>query len=118
MLLLFLLPPLTHAHGNMLTPIPRQPEPRYFYSVGCMSGCNCSGGGKEPYPSLASVGCATPTEPTLPVSSRTWNTAATSPKGDWTRYMPWRAPGTAIPLDVRALALQAPCSFASPCTNV
>eukprot|EP00729_Bicosta_minor_P017764 gene17764-14543_t len=88
----------------MLTPIPRQPEPRYFYSVGCMSGCNCSGGGKEPYPSLASVGCATPTEPTLPVSSRTWNTAATSPKGDWTRYMPWRAPGTAIPLDACGIA--------------
>ena len=82
MFLLLLLPPCTHGHGSMLAPIPRQPEPMYFYSVGCMAGCDCSGGGKETYATLASVGCATPIEPTLPVSKRTWNTAATSPNGD------------------------------------
>uniref|UniRef100_A0A7S4JER8 Chitin-binding type-4 domain-containing protein n=1 Tax=Odontella aurita TaxID=265563 RepID=A0A7S4JER8_9STRA len=81
----------------MTIPKPRQPESLYWYQVGCMIGCKCSGGGKEMYPTLESVGCDTPAEPTNPV--RTWNNENTSPKGDWNKYMPWRSPGSAIPLD-------------------
>jgi hypothetical protein len=119
--LLLLLPGRALGHGKMLAPAPRQPEPMYWYQVGCMAGCTCSGGGKETYPTAASMNCVTPTEPTLPVEKRTWNTAAASPKGDWNKYMPWRAPGTSVPLDACGIAsgfdpkaaVQYPHSFAA-----
>ena len=38
------------AHAHMTFPAPRQPEPVYWYSVGCAIGCNCTGDGKEMYP--------------------------------------------------------------------
>ena len=93
------------GHGTVVNPTPRQPESMYWYQVGCMIGCDCSGGGKETYPSLSSVNCTTPAAPTLQKSQRTWNVGASSPRGDWNRYMPWRAPGSARPLD--------PCGIAS-----
>ena len=55
-----LVPVPARSHGHMFHPTPRQPEPLYWYQVGCMIGCNCSGGGKETYPSLASTGCTSP----------------------------------------------------------
>lgn len=88
----------------MLSPTPRQPEPMFWYQVGCMIGCTCSGGGKEMYPTPQSVGCSDPLEPTLKTSDRTWNVRAESPRGDWNRYAPWRAPGTALPLDSCGIA--------------
>ncbi|XRB05342.1 chitin-binding type-4 domain-containing protein [Pycnococcus provasolii] len=93
-----------YGHGAMLTPTPRQPEPLYWYQVGCMTGCKCSGGGKEQYPTAESLGCTNPTEPTLKPADRTWNVVAESPRGDWNKYAPWRAPGTAIPLDSCGIA--------------
>ena len=53
------------GHGVMMEPVPRQPEPLYWYQVGCMIGCTCSGGGKEQYPTLGGVNCKTPGTPTL-----------------------------------------------------
>lgn len=94
----------TTGHGTMIAPAPRQPESMYWYQVGCMIGCTCSGGGKETYPSTDSVGCKTPGTPSLDKAHRTWNLDAASPKGDWTKYMPWRAPGTSKPLDACGIA--------------
>ena len=70
------------GHGAMLSPTPRQLEPMFWYQVGCMIGCTCSGGGKEMYPTPQSVGCSDPLEPTLKTSDRTWNVCAESPRGD------------------------------------
>ena len=122
------------GHGSMNFPRPRNANPSapyaaeascigdacYWYQVGCMIGCTCSGGGKETYPTPESMDCENPAEPTLPVAQRTWNTAAASPKGDWNKYMPWRAPGTSVPLDACGIAsgfdpkaeVQYPHSFA------
>ena len=50
------------------------------------------------------MNCKTPTEPTILDNERTWNIAAKSPKADWNKYMPWRAPGTSIPLDSCGIA--------------
>lgn len=89
----------------MMEPVPRQPESIYWYQVGCMIGCTCSGGGKETYPSLASVNCQSPATPTLTKASElTWNVLGTSPMGQWNKYMPWRAPGTSKPLDACGIA--------------
>lgn len=87
------------AHGRMVEPPPRQPESLYWYQVGCMIGCTCSGGGKENYPSLASVGCSSPETPALPKEFATFNADDTSPMGAWNKYMPWRFPGRAKPLN-------------------
>ena len=93
------------AHGNMVRPTPRQPEPMYWYQVGCLIGCTCSGGGKETYPSPASLNCPNPGTPTLiNASDLTWNVDKASPRGEWNKYMPWRAPGTSIPLDSCGIA--------------
>ena len=48
--------------------------------------------------------CTMPTEPTLKDTARTWNVGANSPKGDWTKFMPWRAPGTSKPMDSCGIA--------------
>ena len=133
--ILALLASLLHgcaAHGRMVEPPPRQPESLYWYQVGCMIGCMCSGGGKENYPSLASgnvhaalllvviafpditrpcdcildplcvwctVGCSSPETPALPKKYATFNADDTSPMGAWNKYMPWRFPGRAKPLN-------------------
>ena len=94
-----------HAHGNMVRPTPRQPEPAYWYQVGCLIGCTCSGDGKETYPSAASLNCPNPGTPTLiKAIDLTWNVNKASPMGDWNKYMPWRAPGTSRPLDSCGIA--------------
>merc|ERR1719253_1018814 len=70
-----------------------------------MIGCTCSGGGKEQYPAPESMNCKTPGTPTLSKAAElTWNAQAQSPAGDWNKYMPWRAPGTAKPLDSCGIA--------------
>ena len=78
-----------------------------------MIGCRCSGSGKETYPTPSSVGCTNPADPTLLAPDRTWNVKAASPEGDWNKYMPWRAPGTATPIDACGIA-----SGFSPDANV
>eukprot|EP00949_MAST-11_sp_MAST-11-sp1_P000722 g722.t1 len=103
-LLLLLLVNGAHGHGTLLAPTPRQPESIYWYQVGCMAGCKCSGGGKETYPTPSSLNCETPKAPTLPAAERTWNIDGASPKGDWNEHMPWRAPGSSIPLDACGIA--------------
>jgi len=109
------------GHGVMMEPEPRQPEAMFWYQVGCAIGCTCTGGGKESYPSLASMNCTKPGVPTLTKASElTWNADNKSPKGEWNKYMPWRAPGTAKPLDSCGIAsgfapdaaVQFPHSFA------
>ena len=102
-----LLPLGVESHGTMVSPTPRQPESIYWYQVGCAIGCKCSGGGKETYPSLASLGCEAPAAPTLEArpAALTWNIDGKSPRAEWNKYMPWRAPGTSIPLN--------PCGIAS-----
>lgn len=109
------------GHGVMMEPEPRQPEPMFWYQVGCMIGCTCSGGGKESYPSPASMNCTKPGVPTLTKASElTWNAQGKSSMGEWNKFMPWRAPGTAKPLDSCGIAsgfspnaaVQYPHSFA------
>ena len=112
-LFLATLPQVVDSHGRMTIPPSFQPEPMYWYQVGCLAGCTCSGGGKETYPTPASMNCKNPTEPTLKATDRTWNIQAKSPEGDWNKYMPWRAPGTSIPLDSCGIA-----SGFSPDANV
>lgn len=98
-------PVVVEGHGTMLTPIPRQPESVYWYQVGCMIGCECSGGGKEDYPSLESVECIDPAIPTNTDSdSLTYNANGMSPRGAWNQHMPWRAPGTSKPIDSCGIA--------------
>ena len=68
-------------------------------------GCTCSGGGKETYPTAASLNCPNPGTPTLTkASDLTWNVDKASPMGEWNKYMPWRAPGTSKPLDSCGIA--------------
>ena len=113
------------AHGMMNIPSPRnnrgdQPFANltgcagnacYWYQVGCMSGCQCSGWESAIvttgyYAKPADFNCTSPKEPTVnSPRERTWNVRNRSPAGDWTKYMPWRAPGSAIPID--------PCGVAS-----
>jgi len=76
----------------------------FWYSAGCMSGCECSGYEKNivnggEYMTPAQANCSNPTEPTLPEHARTWNIEGKSKHGDWTKYFPWRAPGSSIALD-------------------
>mmetsp|Transcript_793 Transcript_793/g.931 ORF Transcript_793/g.931 Transcript_793/m.931 type:complete len:497 (-) Transcript_793:165-1655(-) len=118
--------PSIDSHGTMVAPTPRQPESMYWYQVGCVIGCTCSGGGKESYPTLESVDCPNPAEPTLDTTAEvlTWNIGNTSPssRGDWNAYMPWRAPGTSKPLDSCGIAsgfavdaaVQFPNAFVNP----
>merc|ERR1719327_1495125 len=56
------------------------------------------------------MNCTDPIEPTVPASaaSRTWNMRLKSAKGDWTRFFPWRAPGSARPIDPCGVATDAP----------
>jgi len=96
---------VAEGHGTMVTPRPRQPESVYWYQVGCMIGCECSGGGKEDYPSLESVDCADPASPAnTDPGALTYNADGLSPRGAWNRYMPWRAPGTSKPIDSCGIA--------------
>lgn len=77
-----------------------------YYQIGCFQGCGtCSYEGKTLYPvpqDLVKAGCETPPAPTLgggdPVHEhelRTYNIDNASKFGDWTRWNPWRSPGTA-----------------------
>ena len=97
------------GHGTMVYPAPRQPESLYWYQVGCLIGCECSGNGKENYPTDESLGCATPAAATVAGHQLTWNVAGQSPHkaaggGDWNAHMPWRAPGQARVLDSCGIA--------------
>jgi len=110
-LLLSLAPPfvilsdVAEGHGTMIIPEPRQPESVYWYQVGCLIGCRCTGSGKEEYPTIQSLDCPNPIEPThTDPSSLTWNTNGASPRGEWNEYMPWRAPGSSLPLDSCGIA--------------
>lgn len=77
-----------------------------YYQIGCFQGCaTCSLMGKTLYPlpaDLKAAGCAVPPEPTLGGGNktrehelRTYNIDTESKHGDWTKWMPWRSPGTA-----------------------
>jgi len=108
------------SHGTMVYPTPRQPESVYWYQVGCLIGCKCSGGGKEQYPSPESMDCESPARPTLTSAEYlTWNIGvggvgnddngsagfpAASIKKNWNQYMPWRSPGSSIPIDSCGIA--------------
>jgi len=76
-----------------------------YYQIGCFQGCgSCSLQGKTLYPlpeDLVLAGCQTPPEPTLGGGNktlehelRTYNIDGDSWKGDWTKWMPWRSPGS------------------------
>ena len=73
-------------------------------SGGMYGGLQVLGGGKETYPTPSSLNCETPKAPTLSAAERTWNIDGASPKGDWNEHMPWRAPGSSIPLDACGIA--------------
>jgi len=78
-----------------------------YYQIGCFQSCEtCSLKGKTLYPVpadlVAAGNCPVPPTPTLgggdPVLEkelRTYNIDNSSRLGDWTRWMPWRSPGTA-----------------------
>ena len=76
-----------------------------YYQVGCFAGCGtCSLTGKDLYPTasdLQKAGNCKPIEPTLgggdpahEYELRTHNVDNDSWMGDWTKGMPWRAPGS------------------------
>lgn len=56
------------------------------------------------------MNCSLPMEPTMAANSpfRTWNMALKSPAGDWTKHRPWRAPGSALPIDPCGVATDSP----------
>jgi len=115
---------VAQAHGAINRPPPRnneggkdfhaQPgcsgEACYWYAVGCMSGCKCSGYEKDIvnggyYAQPEDFGCHSPLEPThTDPKYRTWNIGNHSKQGDWTRYFPWRAPGSSEPIDACGIA--------------
>ena len=77
-----------------------------YYQIGCFQGCGtCSLVGKSLYPvpaDLKAAGCHTPPPPTLGGGDaaeerklRTYNIDNASTFGDWTKWNPWRAPGSA-----------------------
>ena len=72
-----------------------------WYAIGCYAGCaNCSYQGKDLYPTaqdLRLAGDCAPAAPTVNARAlRTYNIdSAAGSAADWTRVMPWRAPGTA-----------------------
>lgn len=89
-----------------------------WFNVGCNGGCDiCTtgegpyGGGNgyvTPYSMACSVdGTAVgpgmdvhiPGADTLPPEARTWNIGNKSKMGDWTKFMPWRAPGSVASRD-------------------
>ncbi len=71
-----------------------------WYQVGCYAGCpTCSLQGKDLYPTaedLEKAGNCKPIKPTLNDKElRTYNIdAEAGSDADWTKVMPWRAPGT------------------------
>lgn len=91
-----------------------------WFSEGCYNGCDscteampvpancthgpCPGNYYGPPPPTCS-----PREPTLPEQYRTWNIGNASPFGDFTRYHPWRSPGSAPTSD--------PCGIAGGYAN-
>ena len=89
-----------------------------WFNVGCNGGCDvCTtgegpyGGGNgyvTPYSMACSVDGAAvgpgmdvhiPGADTLPAEARTWNIGNKSKMGDWTKFMPWRAPGSVASRD-------------------
>lgn len=77
-----------------------------YYAIGCFQGCGtCSYVGKTLYPvpsDLDKAGCNTPPPPTLGGGDateehklRTYNIDEVSTFGDWTKWNPWRSPGSA-----------------------
>ena len=76
-----------------------------YYQIGCFHSCgNCSLKGKTLYPIPSDVLCDVNSlpEPTLGGGNkthehemRTHNIDNESTMGDWTKWMPWRSPGTA-----------------------
>lgn len=77
-----------------------------YYQIECFQGCGtCSLEGKTLYPvpaDLKNAGCQTPPAPTLGGGDaaaehalRTYNIDQASAFGDWTKWNPWRSPGTA-----------------------
>lgn len=80
-----------------------------YYQIGCFQGCaSCSMAGKTLYPvpaDLASAGCPAPADMPAPTlgggdralerALRTYNIDNSSKLGDWTKWNPWRSPGSA-----------------------
>lgn len=124
--------PTVQAHGMMNWPVPRENrhqeslhtpwggvgcagEACGWFSEGCAAGCRCFGTtngtvtGQGIYSTHDMMKCPMPTEPTIASDSplRTFNMELKSPKGDWTKYRPWRAPGSATPLDACGIATDA-----------
>jgi len=79
-----------------------------YYQVGCFAGCgSCSLTGKTLYPVAADVAAAGCDASTLPAPTlgggnatlerilRTHNVDKDSTEGDWTKWNPWRSPGSA-----------------------
>jgi hypothetical protein len=93
------------SHAAMVSPVPKQPDSLYWFQVGCYLGCLCAGRGKEAYPSPQDNDCPFPREPSNnEPDKRTFNVHNLSPKGDWSKYFPWRGPGFAVPLDSCGIA--------------
>ena len=70
-----------------------------------MIGCTCTGDGKETYPTKESLKCNTPDTPTLTNPKYlTWNIDHQSREGEWNKFMPWRKPGSAKPIDSCGIA--------------
>jgi hypothetical protein len=76
-----------------------------YYQIGCFQGCGtCSLKGKTLCPVMADLeaaGCPVPPEPTLGGGNatleyelRSYNKDNQSRMGDWTKWMPWRSPGS------------------------
>ena len=109
------------AHGSLTLPVPRNnkgAEPPFgrtiyhnpgcqgdaclWFNEGCYNGCpSCTGampnttqgGSANTYGEPDARSCPSPSEPTLPEQFRTWNIENKSPRGDFTKYHPWRSPG-------------------------
>ena len=129
-----LIPNVVNGHATMTRPVARNNrhavrvsdfdrggpgcpgEACGWFSEGCASGCKCNGKtngtvtGHGTYSTPAEMNCSKSLPPSMPADSRarTWNRELKSQKGDWTRFMPWRNPGSATPLDPCGVATDAP----------
>jgi hypothetical protein len=105
----------TSAHGVMYEPATRNARGQNFLQPGCPGGsclwfnqgtsigCPEATGGGTVFPGLPD--CDNPDEPTIAYEENNLRTLNfDSPLGDWTKYRPWRKPGSAPVEDACGLA--------------
>jgi len=93
------------GHGVIYEPLSRQAQGWFilgpgcaggsclYFNQGCSIGCPNATGNGTVFPAVAD--CAHPDDPTINRFNYTYRTVTTVPELDWTKWHPWRKPGSA-----------------------